>query len=116
MAFFHTGIAKSKRKKKPGWQQREAAYQKFLKDNDINFSVKKKKVFEVYVPKQNFHRETKNYPSFESSQSSPNYAQRPERKEYTGDYLVGIATMHKSNAVPVTRDDNPTDYSTMRRN
>jgi hypothetical protein len=39
-----------------------------------------------------------------------------EVKHYTGDYMIGIATMHKSNLVPVGRDTNPTDYSTMRRN
>ena len=37
-------------------------------------------------------------------------------KAYTGDYMVGIATMHKSNLVPITRDGNPSEYSTMRRN
>jgi hypothetical protein len=34
---------------------------------------------------------------------------------YTGDYIIGIATMHKSNLVPVGRGDNPVDYATMRR-
>jgi len=40
----------------------------------------------------------------------------PEKRSYTGDYIVGIATMHKSNLVPVCKDDEPTNYSTMRRN
>ena len=35
---------------------------------------------------------------------------------YTGDYIVGIATMHKSNFVPVTRKQDGKDYATMRRN
>lgn len=41
---------------------------------------------------------------------------RPE-KRYTGDELMGIGTMHKSNAVPV-RKDNPEaarDLASMRR-
>ena len=35
---------------------------------------------------------------------------------YTGDYIVGVATMHKSNLVPVNRDQDAKDYATMRRN
>ena len=31
-------------------------------------------------------------------------------------FIQGIATMHKSNLVPVTREGNPKDYATMRRN
>ena len=29
---------------------------------------------------------------------------KKETVHYTGDYLIGIATMHKSNAVPVVKD------------
>lgn len=35
---------------------------------------------------------------------------------YTGDFIVGVATMHKSNLVPVNRDQDAKDYATMRRN
>ncbi len=34
---------------------------------------------------------------------------------YTGDYIVGVATMHKSNLVPVNKDQDAKDYATMRR-
>jgi hypothetical protein len=34
---------------------------------------------------------------------------------YTGDYIMGIATMHKSNAVPVTSREQAIDSATMRR-
>jgi hypothetical protein len=36
--------------------------------------------------------------------------------EYTGTYITGIATMHKSNAVPVTNKQQAIDISNMRRN
>jgi len=29
---------------------------------------------------------------------------KKESVHYTGDYMIGIATMHKSNAVPVVKD------------
>lgn len=34
---------------------------------------------------------------------------------YTGDYILGIATMHKSNAVPITSKEQAIDSATMRR-
>jgi hypothetical protein len=76
---------------------------------------KYEKKFQEYVPKKTYVREQKHYASAESKASVDSCA-NPERKEYSGDYIVGIATMHKSNLVPVGRDDNPKDYSTMRRN
>ena len=35
---------------------------------------------------------------------------------YTGDYIKGIATMHKSNAVPITSREQAIDSANMRRN
>jgi hypothetical protein len=34
---------------------------------------------------------------------------------YTGDKILGIGTMHKSNAVPIFSDDEAKDISKMRR-
>jgi hypothetical protein len=39
----------------------------------------------------------------------------PVHKVYTGDKIIGIATMHKSNAVPVFSDEQAVDISRMRR-
>ena len=44
-----------------------------------------------------------------------NATARPEGNSYSGTYITGIAQMHKSNAVPVGKGDNPEDYATMRR-
>jgi len=35
--------------------------------------------------------------------------------QYTGDKIVGIGTMHKSNAVPIFTDQEARDISSMRR-
>ena len=35
---------------------------------------------------------------------------------YTGSFITGIATMHKSNMVPVNKNADAKEYSTMRRN
>jgi len=42
-------------------------------------------------------------------------AAKPVENKYSGSYIKGLATMHKSNTVPVGSAD-PKDYSTMRRN
>ena len=56
------------------------------------------------------------YPSADSVQQAPDACSAPERKEYTGDLLAGIATMHKSNAVPVMKGtDEARDIARMRR-
>ena len=39
----------------------------------------------------------------------------PVHKVYTGDKIIGIATMHKSNAVPVFSDEQAVEISRMRR-
>jgi len=55
-------------------------------------------------------------PVYKSKGTSGGNTSKVESKSYSGDYMVGIATMHKSNSVPVGKDANPVDYSTMRRN
>lgn len=74
----------------------------------------KKKEFIEYVPQPKTNTNAVLYPSL----SPPAISVGGLKKEpmvYEGDYVVGIATLHKSNLVPVGRDDNPVDYATMRR-
>lgn len=107
--------SKIKAKKKPGWKQREAEYQDWLKSIGASANTKKttKKSFEVYQPKQDvFRRETQYIPSLNTNLG---VATKKETPKYSGDYLIGIATMHKSNLVPVGKEDDPESYSKMRR-
>jgi hypothetical protein len=39
----------------------------------------------------------------------------PVHKVYTGNKIIGIGTMHKSNAVPIFSDEQAKDISRMRR-
>lgn len=43
-------------------------------------------------------------------------AVKKESQQYTGTKIVGIGTMHKSNAVPVFSDQEALEIATMRRN
>jgi hypothetical protein len=52
------------------------------------------------------------------SRSTPNdtgVATLKETKVYTGTKMIGIATMHKSNSVPVFSDEAAIDIAHMRR-
>lgn len=42
-------------------------------------------------------------------------AARPEDKIYTGTAMLGVATMHKSNSVPVFSQEDAVEISRMRR-
>ena len=60
----------------------------------------------------NIPRETIYYPSLNSSGGS---TAPIEKKVYTGNKVVGIAAMHKSNLVPIFTDDAAKDVASMRR-
>lgn len=65
-----------------------------------------------YVPPRSYRRETEKIPSLPFSGAPCTLAQK---KEYTGTLIKGIATMHKSNAVPVISDEQAVDIARMRR-
>ena len=54
------------------------------------------------------------YPSLNSADSG-GVAAKPQPKVYTGDKLLGIATMHKSNMVPIFSSKDAEDVAKMRR-
>jgi len=68
----------------------------------------------TYIPKTTgYQRETGSYKSMDIGWG---IASRPEKKEYTGTLVKGIATLHKSNAVPVINQEEAEMISKMRRN
>ena len=71
--------------------------------------------FKTYAQNQPFVRHTEKYPSLQTSDAVPGLCAKRESPQYTGDLIVGIATMHKSNLVPVGRGDDPKEYARMRR-
>lgn len=90
-------------------------------DEYINYcygKVKVKKEFKTYAPTppSSSRRETPFYPSASLPTSRNDATARRERQEYTGTLVKGIATMHKSNAVPIIDDQQAKDIANMRRN
>jgi hypothetical protein len=113
--IIHGRIAKSKKRKVP--KSVQAEYDSWLKGIEAMAPKITKKVF-----KQTYSlgpgsapagRETKHYPSLNTGLGVATKPVSP--KVYTGTKIVGIATMHKSNAVPVFNDEQAKDISSMRR-
>ena len=53
--------------------------------------------------------------SLKSLDTNLAYTEKRESMKYTGTLVKGIATMHKSNAVPVINEEQMQDISRMRR-
>lgn len=108
---------KRKVKRKPGWEKAQAEHDAWLRKMNAHPDQLKeiKREFKTYEFKESFSRTTESYPSLSTSDSFRGSTAKTEPKQYTGDQIVGIATLHKSNMVPVSRGDNPEIYAKMRR-
>jgi len=106
-------IERSKRKKsnRKSLKKAEAEHAKFLKSmglSDVGSRVAQRGSV-VELPSK-FERSGP-----QTSDTIPASAGRKADQVYTGDLIKGIATMHKSNAVPVINKEQATDISNMRR-
>jgi len=113
-----TGRRKGKKKfasaeQKRRAEQLEAEWQK-LKDRYAP-SIKLSKGRSSYVPPKPLRRDADQprIPSLDTGVKGAVNVRMP--MQYTGDNIVGIGTMHKSNAVPIFSDQEAKDISSMRR-
>lgn len=70
--------------------------------------------FKPYVA-QEVYRRGYDANSLSSCTVDAGVAPRKEPQRYTGTLITGIATMHKSNAVPIINQEEATDIARMRR-
>jgi hypothetical protein len=99
-----------KKKAKPNAKQRmlKDSWEQMIKQFEPTKKVKAK----ALPATKSFVRETPHYPSLNSGHhdtSKKNFV------TYTGDKMLGIGTLHKSNAVPVFSTDDAKEISRMRR-
>ena len=85
-----------------------------------NYKPKKKKEFKSNAPSPKpYVRNTTQNPSLKTSDTVPGSCSKRESQVYSGERkLLGIATMHKSNMVPVFADnkEQAVEIAQMRRN
>lgn len=98
-------------------RQKEHQLQKLRREHEALFASvktrKKKREFVAYIPEKVFVRETPNYPSL--SDYVGGVATKKEPMKYTGTLIKGIATMHKSNAIPIINKEQAEEVAKMRR-
>lgn len=107
--IIHPHIPKRK-KRKPNAKQRalQASWQDILN----KYEPKKKVEAKAYKAPTPYRRETVAVPSLGSHQGE---CTRKQQQSYTGTAMMGIATLHKSNAVPVFTQEDAVEISRMRR-
>ena len=109
--IIHPHIPKRKKRKPNAYQRQLAAeWDEIVKKYEPKKPVKYKAV--TWQPTKSYVRETPHYPSLNTAGGS---ATKAAPKVYTGDKVLGIATLHKSNAVPVFNSEEAVDISKMRR-
>jgi hypothetical protein len=97
---------KQKVKQKLAWKQQQTKY-----------GVQKSVSFRTYKPEQqtSLRSGSNQWKTIKSADSASFDTFKRERPVYTGDAMIGIATLHKSNAVPVFSEQDAKDISKMRR-
>ena len=109
--MIHTHTRKSKQRKPNATQRQLAAeWDAIVKKYEPKKPVKSK--VETSICPKPYVRETPKYPSLNTGNIP---ATKAAPKVYTGDKVLGIATLHKSNAVPVFNSEAAVDISKMRR-
>ena len=114
-----TGKKKGKIKWRSAEQKRQAEqlsseWDKIVTKHKIKTTSKVIRKSDISNTSNINHRSTNHIPSKpDSVVGAVTIKQTPQ---YTGDKIIGIGTMHKSNAVPIFSDKEAKDISTMRRN
>ena len=112
---------KSKAKKKPGWRERKAKHDAWLRENGCHpdqIKARKKEYKPLQISQEQLDREAKRkefdekYPSMNTMKGNTN---KKEPQQYTGTLIKGIAQMHKSNAVPIINNEQAVEVAKMRR-
>lgn len=102
----------TRKKRNPDLKTRKLrqSWSDILEKYDVKSESKaqfKKSTYSLKIP-----RETVKHQSLESNSGS---CAKPEQNVYTGENMIGIATLHKSNGVPIFRQEDAEDVSKMRR-
>jgi hypothetical protein len=94
-------------------EQLDAEWNK-LKDRYTTKNLPSKSMKKTYSPTPNPRlAELRQLPSLDTGHKGAVTVRQP--MQYTGNKIVGIGTMHKSNAVPIFSDQEAKDISSMRR-
>ena len=116
------GKKKSKRKFRTAAEAQRArenadSWQELLKRHEVERQKSRRARAlraEPYVPKALNYRGSEQ-PRIPSRETTWEPCTKPAEKVYTGTAMMGVATMHKSNSVPIFSAEQAVDISKMRR-
>lgn len=95
-------------------EQLDAEWDKLKSRHVTARNITNKSMKKTYSPPSNPRlAELRQLPSLDTGHKGAVATKQP--MQYTGDKIVGIGTMHKSNAVPIFSDQEAKDISSMRR-
>ena len=107
-----TSTRKRKQNRKPGQARAQAAHDAWLRKMGVHPSQLKTKEKSSGASVPNYSETST---GIKTSDVVVPIAGKRKANEYSGDYIVGLATMHKSNIVPVGKGNSAEDYAKMRR-
>lgn len=108
MTIIYTNQKSKKRKANAKQRELQSSWEKILKKYESKTPIQKAKVKKA----EPFRRETPSIPSLGTYEGQCTKSDQPT---YTGTQMIGIATLHKSNAVPVFSKEDAVEVSRMRR-
>ena len=97
----------------------DASWKEILKSQGVAAEQKRRgramraEPLQYNLTSDNDRANTRHIPSLDTGHSGP-VSSKPN-PQYTGTKILGIGTMHKSNAVPVFSEEEAHDIATMRR-
>lgn len=114
--IIHPHIPKRK-KRKPNAKQRElqASWEAILKKYETKTTLQQSPIVVANRTPTPVLRRVSSLDNAPSLDSGVGIAPKRERNFYTGDAMIGIGQLHKSNSVPVFRKEDAEDQAKMRR-
>ena len=111
--FQSEHLAYNKQLKRQGRHSEQLTLEQYIDHKCGTLKVNTDKpVFTAYEPPKQYRRETPHIPSLSTGVGT---AVKAPDKVYTGNKIIGIGTLHKSNAVPVFSNEDVIAISKMRR-
>ncbi len=107
--FRNADEARKARELAQEWERKQAEWKALSKPISKSFTTSKP----VPLPVVPAGRESKKISSLNSWVTGAVNCHKPQ--QYTGTKMLGIGTMHKSNAVPIFSSDEAADIAKMRR-
>ena len=114
--IIHTYIRKPKKRKMTAkTRQLQKEWNELLEKYDAADKKPPKKTFTPLQTKDTFRRPGSDNSHIPSVDSGTGNGFLKSTNRYTGEAMIGIGTLHKSNAVPIFNEQEAKDQASMRR-